>query len=241
MATETTGQPTVILAQHREGLRTLGKDLRGQATPPTSMKKLNEEASCTTCATGFNHAPSPTPSSTGSVPPYFHPGEDSDSPEVKPICTERRTAARRLRCRNAGSSALTSRSSAATEPTVYDDRRPTRLGRRQRGGDDNGLRQACSRTLMKRQADRARASSPIVPDEARTFGMDSLFPTARSIYSASTGQRYEAVDRELLLVLQGSRRRARSCTRKASARPGAMSLMVIAAGDVILPRTTASR
>ena len=38
---------------------------------------------------------------------------------------------------------------------------------------------------------------PIIPDEARTFGMDSLFPTAK-IYSPH-GQRYEAVDRALLL------------------------------------------
>jgi pyruvate dehydrogenase E1 component len=38
---------------------------------------------------------------------------------------------------------------------------------------------------------------PIVPDEARTFGMESLFPTAK-IYSP-LGQRYEPVDRDLLL------------------------------------------
>lgn len=38
---------------------------------------------------------------------------------------------------------------------------------------------------------------PIIPDEARTFGMDSLFPTMK-IYSPH-GQRYTAVDRELML------------------------------------------
>src|SRR5207344_3517037 len=38
---------------------------------------------------------------------------------------------------------------------------------------------------------------PIIPDEARTFGMDSLFPTAK-IYSPH-GQQYDAVDRQLLL------------------------------------------
>ncbi|MBO0806599.1 MAG: pyruvate dehydrogenase (acetyl-transferring), homodimeric type, partial [Nocardiopsaceae bacterium] len=43
---------------------------------------------------------------------------------------------------------------------------------------------------------------PIVPDEARTFGMDSLFPTAK-IYSPS-GQTYEAVDRNLLLSYKES-------------------------------------
>jgi pyruvate dehydrogenase E1 component len=38
---------------------------------------------------------------------------------------------------------------------------------------------------------------PIIPDEARTFGMDSLFPTAK-IYSPH-GQNYTPVDRELFL------------------------------------------
>ena len=38
---------------------------------------------------------------------------------------------------------------------------------------------------------------PIIPDEARTFGMDSLFPTAK-IYSPH-GQQYQSVDRELML------------------------------------------
>jgi len=43
---------------------------------------------------------------------------------------------------------------------------------------------------------------PIIPDEARTFGMDSLFPTAM-IYSPH-GQTYEAVDRNLLLSYKES-------------------------------------
>ena len=38
---------------------------------------------------------------------------------------------------------------------------------------------------------------PIIPDEARTFGMDSLFPTMK-IYSPK-GQQYTAVDRSLML------------------------------------------
>ena len=41
---------------------------------------------------------------------------------------------------------------------------------------------------------------PIIPDEARTFGLDALFPTKR-IYSPH-GQRYLSVDRELLLSYQ---------------------------------------
>jgi pyruvate dehydrogenase E1 component len=43
---------------------------------------------------------------------------------------------------------------------------------------------------------------PIIPDEARTFGMDSLFPTMK-IYSPH-GQKYLAVDRELMLSYKES-------------------------------------
>jgi pyruvate dehydrogenase E1 component len=46
--------------------------------------------------------------------------------------------------------------------------------------------------------------APIIPDEARTFGMDSLFPTAK-IYDPH-GQTYDAVDRTLLLSYKESSR-----------------------------------
>ena len=39
---------------------------------------------------------------------------------------------------------------------------------------------------------------PIIPDEARTFGMDSFFPTIK-IYSPH-GQNYTPVDHELMLA-----------------------------------------
>jgi len=43
---------------------------------------------------------------------------------------------------------------------------------------------------------------PIIPDEARTFGMDAYFPTAK-IYNPN-GQHYTSVDRELLLAYKES-------------------------------------
>jgi pyruvate dehydrogenase E1 component len=43
---------------------------------------------------------------------------------------------------------------------------------------------------------------PIIPDEARTFGMDSFFPTSK-IYNPH-GQRYTSVDRELMLAYKES-------------------------------------
>src|ERR1700712_3263725 len=43
---------------------------------------------------------------------------------------------------------------------------------------------------------------PIAPDEYRTFGMDSMFPSAK-VYNPG-GQQYEAVDRKLLLAYKES-------------------------------------
>ena len=43
---------------------------------------------------------------------------------------------------------------------------------------------------------------PIIPDEARTFGMDAYFPTAK-IYNPN-GQHYTSVDRDLLLAYKES-------------------------------------
>ena len=43
---------------------------------------------------------------------------------------------------------------------------------------------------------------PIIPDEARTFGMDSLFSSLK-IYSPH-GQNYASVDRELMLSYKES-------------------------------------
>src|SRR5207302_9912914 len=57
------------------------------------------------------------------------------------------------------------------------------------------------RTLLKDKKIGARIV-PIIPDEARTFGMDSLFKDV-GIYAAS-GQLYEPVDAGLLLSYQES-------------------------------------
>ncbi|MFB9165579.1 pyruvate dehydrogenase (acetyl-transferring), homodimeric type, partial [Arthrobacter psychrochitiniphilus] len=43
---------------------------------------------------------------------------------------------------------------------------------------------------------------PIIPDEARTFGIDAFFPTAK-IYNPN-GQNYLSVDRDLVLAYKES-------------------------------------
>ncbi len=51
---------------------------------------------------------------------------------------------------------------------------------------------------LMRDPEIGRRIVPIIPDEARTFGMDCLFPTAK-IYSPH-GQTYTSVDRDLVLA-----------------------------------------
>ncbi len=74
---------------------------------------------------------------------------------------------------------------------------------------------------------------PIIPDEARTFGMDAFFPTVK-IYNPH-GQNYTLGRPRPDAGLQGGRRRARSCT-SASTRPGSVAAFT-AVGHVATPRT----
>ena len=69
---------------------------------------------------------------------------------------------------------------------------------------------------------------PIIPDEARTFGLDSIFPTAK-IYSPH-GQEYEAVDRDLLLSYKEST--TGQILHEGISEAGSMASL-IAAGDVV--------
>ncbi len=69
---------------------------------------------------------------------------------------------------------------------------------------------------LMRSKDFGHRIVPIIPDEARTFGMDAFFPNAK-IYNPN-GQHYTSVDRELLLAYKESPQ-VRSST-SASTRPG---------------------
>ena len=69
---------------------------------------------------------------------------------------------------------------------------------------------------------------PIIPDEARTFGLDAIFPTAK-IYSPH-GQEYDAVDRELLLSYKEST--TGQILHEGITEAGSMASL-IAAGDVV--------
>ena len=111
-----------------------------------------------------------------------------DSPEMDYLRERRKALGGFVPCR-----------SVQVEPAQTDTLEPLRGvlqgQRRPQGLDDDGVR-AHAGEAAARQGDR-RAVVPIVPDEARTFGMEALFRQV-GIYS-HVGQLYEPVDMDVLL------------------------------------------
>jgi pyruvate dehydrogenase E1 component len=186
-ATEQTGQPTVILAHTIKGW-TLGKDFEGR-NATHQMKKLSKDELKELRDRLYLEIPDAD--LEGELPPYFHPGEDSD--EVSYMKERRAQLGGSLPKRLVRAKAL-----ALPGPQVYDE---LKAGSGKQAVATTMAFVRLLKDLMKDKGIGARFV-PIIPDEARTFGMDAMFPTAK-IYSPF-GQRYEAVDRELLLSYKES-------------------------------------
>jgi pyruvate dehydrogenase E1 component len=119
-------------------------------------------------------------------PPYFHPGEKSD--EMKYMRERRRLLGGPMPSRKFLAKPL------EIPPTeAFGDLK------RGSGKQKVATTMAFVRLLKDLMKDKNIGPRwvPIIPDEARTFGMDSLFPTAK-IYSPF-GQQYTPVDRDLFL------------------------------------------
>src|ERR1019366_5982935 len=139
------------------------------------------------------YLPIPDSALEAELPPYYHPGEDSD--EIR-YMRERRAAL------GGGLPRRVVRAKPLSLPSdsVYDELR------KGSGKQAVATTMAFVRLLKELMKDPTIGErfAPVIPDEARTFGMDSLFPTAK-IYSPH-GQTYEAVDRALLLGYKESER-----------------------------------
>ncbi|MER7818478.1 pyruvate dehydrogenase (acetyl-transferring), homodimeric type [Streptomyces sp. NPDC096153] len=181
-ATEHRGAPTVILAQTVKG-HTLGPEFESR-NANHQMKKLT--------MTQFRHLrdvlelPIPDSALSGDVVPYWHPGEDS--PEV-----------RYLRERRAALGGPAPVRKVVAKPLPQPPSRPFEALRKGFGKQEVATTMALVRLVkdLMRVEETGRRWVPIIPDEARTFGMESLFPTA-GIYSPD-GQNYEPVDADQLL------------------------------------------
>src|SRR5699024_9683508 len=135
--------------------------------------------------------PIPDEQLEGDLPPYYHPGAD---PEEMQYMHERR------------------RELGGYLPRRRVDPKPVKLPgdevyRNLRSGSGEhsvATTMAFVRLLQELLKDSELGARivPIIPDEARTFGMDSLFPRSR-IYSPA-GMSYESVDADVLLSWQQS-------------------------------------
>jgi pyruvate dehydrogenase E1 component len=186
-ATEHTGQPTVILAHTIKGW-TLGPDFEAR-NATHQMKKLTTKALKT-----FRdrlYLDITDEQLEGDLPPYFHPGSDSEEIEYM---RERRAAL-------GGSIPRRVVRAQGIDLPPHDLYGELKKGFGKREVATTMAFVRLVKDLLK-HPDLGQRIVPIIPDEARTFGMDSLFPQQK-IYSPH-GQNYDAVDREMLLSYQES-------------------------------------
>jgi pyruvate dehydrogenase E1 component len=186
-AQENVGQPTVILAHTIKGW-TLGPDFEAR-NATHQMKKLTVAE-----LKEFRdrlYLDIPDAALEAELPPYYHPGEKSDEIQY-------------MKERRAALGGYLPKRVVRAKPLPPPGDKPYNELQKGSGRQPVATTMAFVRLLKDLMKDREIGWRfvPVIPDEARTFGMDSLFPTAK-IYDPH-GQTYEAVDRSLLLSYKES-------------------------------------
>ncbi|MCZ2837197.1 pyruvate dehydrogenase (acetyl-transferring), homodimeric type [Modestobacter sp. VKM Ac-2985] len=181
------GQPTVILAKTIKGW-TLGNHFEGRNSTH-QMKKLTAED-----LANFRdrlYLPIPDEQLDKTLPPYYKPAADSEEMQYM---EERK--------RQLGGSIP--RRSYAAKPLKAPDDKAFEVVQRGSGKQEVATTMAFVRLLKEliKDPELGPRFVPVIPDEARTFGLDSLFPT-KKIYNPH-GQNYTSVDRELMLAYKES-------------------------------------
>ena len=184
-ATEQTGAPTAILAKTVKGW-TLGPGFEGR-NATHQIKKMTVAELKTLRDRLHLHDEIPEDALDADAPPYFRPAEDS---------VEYRYMMDR---RKALDGEMPSRLVRERRPLQLPADKPFDEFAAGSGKQQASTTMAFTRLLRNLARDKKFGPRvvPIVPDEARTFGMDSLFREFE-IY-APYGQRYEPVDHALLL------------------------------------------
>jgi pyruvate dehydrogenase E1 component len=185
-AVENTGSPTVILAKTIKGYG-LGESGEGKNITH-QQKKMNEE--------GLREFRSrfgiPISDEDLARVPFYKPADDT--PEMKYLHERRRALGGYLPARTPDAPPLT-----PPAPQIFQEFRDGT------GDREVSTTMAFVRILAKllRDPNIGRFIVPIVPDEARTFGMEALFRQC-GIYS-HPGQLYEPVDADSLLYYKEAR------------------------------------
>jgi len=178
-ATRHQGAPVVILAKTVKGW-TLGPGIEARNVTHQSKKLTVDELRIFR-----DRLQLPIPDEQLGDAPYYHPG--MDSPEIRYMLERRAALGGTLPRRRVDSQPLPAPADAVFVDVFAGAERPA------------STTMAFGRLLrnLVRDPELGRRVVPIIPDEARTFGMDPLFKEL-GIYNPQ-GQRYTPVDRQLLL------------------------------------------
>lgn len=179
-----TGQPTVVLAHTIKGYA-LGSSFAGR-NATHQMKKLKDYD------LKFLRDLFDLPFTDAQLEddplnaPYYHPGPDA--PEIQYALDRRRALGGFVPERRVN-----------YEPIGLPDPKGFDILKRGSGAQPVATTMAFVRLLKELMRDKefGHRLVPIIPDEARTFGLDSIFPSAK-IFN-TLGQNYTPVDRDLML------------------------------------------
>ncbi len=185
-ATELTGAPTVILAKTIKGW-TLGPDVEGRNATHQIKELTNKQLLVLRTRLNLEEDIPEEALAGDQDPPYFRPG--ADTPEYQYLMERRKTL----------HGSLPSRVVRIRSPLTLPSEDTFSEVLAGSGKVEASTTMAFTRLLrsLARSDQFGPRVIPIVPDEARTFGMDSLFRELK-IY-ASEGQLYEPVDAQMLL------------------------------------------
>ncbi len=191
-ATKHVGQPTVILAHTIKGwtIDALeGKNATHQMKKltPADLKKFRDRLYLPISDRDLEESYE----KTGGAP-FFHPGEDS--PEIEYMLERRKQLGGAVPRRVVRASSL-----KLPGDEIYSELK--------QGSGKNKIATTMAVVRLLRDwmknPDIGERIVPIAPDEYRTFGMDSMFPSAK-VYNPG-GQQYDPVDRKLLLSYKESK------------------------------------
>ena len=187
-ASEHVGQPTVILAQTVKGWTI---DALEGKNATHQMKKLTTADLKAFRDRLFLEIPD-SQLEDAYNPPYYHPGQDNE--EIQYLQERRQALGGYLPERRVKPTIIKLPGDEVYAPLMEPAGEKTKVA----------TTQAFVRLLrdLMRDKEIGHRLVPIAPDEFRTFGMDSMFPTAK-IYNPH-GQTYESVDRKLLLSYKES-------------------------------------
>ncbi|MER7434903.1 pyruvate dehydrogenase (acetyl-transferring), homodimeric type [Pseudonocardia alni] len=188
-ATAHHGQPTVILAKtikgYGLGTHFAGRNATHQMKKLTldDLKQFRDEQRIPISDKQLEADPY--------LPPYYHPGEKDEA--IQYLRERRRQLGGPLPSRR-----------TAGKPLVLPGDKVYDFVKKGSGKQEVATTMAFVRLLRELIKDKEIGARfvPIIPDEARTFGMDSMFPSQK-IYNPN-GQNYTSVDADLMLAYKES-------------------------------------